>query len=56
VAEVELHQEVVAWLDSLVATEWDRAVVVIDRLADLGPSARINERNEVARARKAAED
>ena len=38
---VELHDEVVDWLDSLVADEWDRTVVVIDRLAVLGPSARM---------------
>ena len=98
---VELHDEIVDWMDSLDDGEWDRVVVVIDRLAALGSSARMplskslgdglfelrftlgptarrityrfardgrvvllttfrkqrnNERAEVARARKAAED
>ncbi|MGH9187764.1 MAG: hypothetical protein ACRD0U_18450, partial [Acidimicrobiales bacterium] len=39
--EVELHDEVVEWLLSLDDPEWDRAVVVIDRLANLGPAARM---------------
>ena len=101
VADVELHDEVVDWMDSLDDDEWDRTVVVIDRLAALGSSARMplsrslgdglfelrftlgatarrityrftkdgrivllttfrkqrnNERTEIARARKAAED
>ena len=101
VADVELHDEVVEWMDSLDDDEWDRTVVVIDRLAVLGSSARMplsrslgdglfelrftlgptarrityrftndgrivllttfrkqrnNERTEIARARKAAED
>lgn len=41
VLEVELHDEVVSWMDSLGATEWQRTVVVIDRLATLGPAARM---------------
>jgi putative component of toxin-antitoxin plasmid stabilization module len=41
VAEVELHDEVVDWMDSLADEEWDRTVVVIDRLAALGSSARM---------------
>jgi putative component of toxin-antitoxin plasmid stabilization module len=100
VAELELHDEVVEWMDSLDDAEWDRTVVVIGRLVGLGSSARMplwrglgdglfelrfslgttarrityrftedgriillttfrkqrnNERNEIARARKAAE-
>lgn len=66
VAVVELHDEVVDWMGSLDDDEWDRVVVVIDRLAALGSSARMplseslkqrnNERTEIARARRAAED
>ncbi len=101
VVVVELHDEIVGWMDSLGDDEWDRVVVVIDRLAALGPSARMplseslggglfelrftlgptarrityrftkdgrvvllttfrkqrdNERTEIARARRAAED
>ena len=41
VSDVELHDEVVVWMDSLDDTEWDRAVVVIDRLAALGSTARM---------------
>ncbi len=41
VAEVELHDEVVEWLASLRGDDWDRAVVVIDRLASLGSRARM---------------
>lgn len=40
-AEVELHDEVVEWMDTLDDAEWDRTVVVIDRLATLGSSARM---------------
>ena len=99
--DVELHDEVVDWMDTLDDDEWDRTVVVIERLAALGSSARMplsrslgdglfelrftlgptarrityrftkdgravllttfrkqrnNERTEIARARKAAED
>ncbi|HTN99922.1 MAG TPA: type II toxin-antitoxin system RelE/ParE family toxin, partial [Microthrixaceae bacterium] len=100
-AELELHDEIVDWMATLDDIEWDRTVVVIDRLATLGSSARMplskslggglfelrftlgptvrrityrftkdgriillttfrkqrnNERNEITRARKAAED
>ncbi len=100
-ADVDLHDEIVEWMDSLDDDEWDRTVVVIDRLAAAGSSARMplsrslgdglfelrftlgptarrityrftrngrivllttvrkqrnNERTEIARARKAAED
>ncbi len=40
-AGIELHDEIVDWMSSLDTTEWDRAVVVVDRLADLGPMARM---------------
>ena len=40
-AEVELHDEVVRWLVDLPDHEWDRVVVVIDRLAALGSNARM---------------
>lgn len=98
---VELHDEIAAWVNSLNDDEWHRVVVVIDRLASLGSSARMpmsrslgeglfelrftlgptarrityrftrdgrivllttfrkqrnNERTEIARARRAAED
>lgn len=39
--EVELHDEVVGWLDSLTDQEWDRVVVIVDRLAALGAQARM---------------
>jgi hypothetical protein len=41
VAEVELHNEVVEWMDDLNDDEWDRTVVIIDRLSALGPRARM---------------
>ena len=41
VADIELHDEVVYWMDSLNDDEWDRTVTVIDRLAVLGSSARM---------------
>jgi putative component of toxin-antitoxin plasmid stabilization module len=41
VAEIELHDEVVAWASDLDENEWERTVVVIDRLALLGASARM---------------
>lgn len=101
VADLELHDEVVNWMEGLSDDEWDRTVVVIDRLAELGSAVRMpmsrslgdglfelrftlgptarrityrftkdgriillttfrkqrnNERTEIARARKAAED
>lgn len=40
-AEIELHDEVVEWLASLDEAEWDRTMVVIDRLAELGSAARM---------------
>ena len=39
--EVELHDEIVAWMITLDEPEWDRTVVVIDRIAALGSSARM---------------
>jgi len=101
VGELELHDEVAEWMDSLDDAEWRRTVVVIDRLVALGSLARMplskslgdglfelrfalgptarrityrftkdrriillttfrkqrnNERNEITRARKVAED
>ena len=41
VADVELHDEIVDWMDSLDEHEWDRTIVIIDRLASLGSSARM---------------
>jgi len=41
VVEIEAHDEVVEWFDGLNQSEWDRASVVIDRLASLGPKARM---------------
>ena len=41
VSDLELHDEVVVWMRSLGDAEWDRAVVVIDRLAALGSTARM---------------
>lgn len=40
-AEVELHDEVLDWLATLTDREWERVVVIVDRLADLGPQARM---------------
>ena len=39
--ELELHDEIVEWMDSLNDEEWDRTVVVLDRLATLGSTARM---------------
>ena len=39
--DVELHDEVVKWLDTLRNEEWERVVVIVDRLADLGSHARM---------------
>ncbi len=36
-----MHNEIVEWMSSLNTTEWDRTVIVIDRLADLGSMARM---------------
>jgi putative component of toxin-antitoxin plasmid stabilization module len=41
VVAVELHDEIVDWMDSLDDDEWDRVVVVVDRLAALESSARM---------------
>ena len=41
VVAIELHDEIVSWMDSLDDEEWDRVVVVVDRLAALGSSARM---------------
>lgn len=41
VAEIELHDEVVAWMLGLGDADWDRAVVIVDRLAELGSLARM---------------
>lgn len=41
VAEVELHDEVLSWILGLEQAQWERTVVVIDRLAALGSSARM---------------
>lgn len=40
-AEIELHDEVRDWVASLDEAEWGRFAVVIDRLIDLGSSARM---------------
>ena len=39
--EVELHDEVVGWLDILTDSEWERVGVIVDRLAELGARARM---------------
>ncbi|HEC08018.1 MAG TPA: type II toxin-antitoxin system RelE/ParE family toxin [Acidimicrobiales bacterium] len=41
VGEVEAHDEVVKWFEELGQSEWERTVVVIDRLASLGSRARM---------------
>jgi ribosome-binding protein aMBF1 (putative translation factor) len=41
VADVELHDEIVEWMDSLDDDEWDRTVIVIDRLVALASTARM---------------
>ena len=33
VAEIEAHDQVVEWFDELSQNEWERTLVVIDRLA-----------------------
>jgi putative component of toxin-antitoxin plasmid stabilization module len=38
---VELHDEVAEWMDGLSDEEWDRVVIVVDRLAVLGSQARM---------------
>ena len=39
--EIELHDEIGSWLDTLTQDEWERVVVIVDRLAELGPAARM---------------
>jgi len=41
VVDVELHDEVVDWMASIDDNQWQRTVVVIDRLAALGATARM---------------
>jgi phage-related protein len=41
VVDVELHDEVVRWMAALNEKEWNRVTVAIDRLATLGPTARM---------------
>jgi hypothetical protein len=41
VAELELHDEISDWMDGLDDDQWDRTVVVVERLASLGPRARM---------------
>lgn len=36
-----MHDEIEAWLDSLSRGEWERVVVIVDRLATLGSTARM---------------
>ena len=40
-AKVELHDEVTQWMDGLSDDDWERTVVIVDRLADLGSAARM---------------
>ena len=40
-AEIELHDDVVEWMVTLVDSDWERTVVIVDRLALLGPTARM---------------
>lgn len=40
-AEIDIHEEVETWMDSLGRLDWDRTVVVIDRLAAVGSAARM---------------
>ena len=40
-AEIELHDEVRDWVAALDEAEWARVAVVIDRLVELGSSARM---------------
>lgn len=41
VADIELHDEVTDWMGTLDDTEWQRTVIVIDRLAEIGSAARM---------------
>jgi hypothetical protein len=38
---IELHDEVLEWMDALSTDEWDRTRVVIERLAEQGSMARM---------------
>ncbi|GAC1647534.1 MAG: hypothetical protein NVS9B11_20020 [Candidatus Dormibacteraceae bacterium] len=40
-AEVELHDEVLDWIDELSDVEWQRTSVIVDRLAAVGAAARM---------------
>lgn len=40
-ADIELLDEIVEWLDTLSVAEHNRVVVLVDRLADLGSRARM---------------
>lgn len=40
-ADIELHDEVVDWLDTLTDGEWQRVVVIVDRLAEQWHQARM---------------
>ncbi|MEN2738934.1 helix-turn-helix domain-containing protein [Microbacterium sp. X-17] len=40
-AEIEVHDEVESWLDSLSRGDWERVVVIVDRLGALASSARM---------------
>ena len=40
-ADIELHDEVAEWMDTLDEPDWQRTVIVIDRLAVLGSTARM---------------
>ena len=41
VAEIEAHDEVVEWFDELSQDDWERTLVVIDRLASVGSNGRM---------------
>ena len=39
--ELEAHDEVVEWFDSLSQDEWERVAIIVDRLIGLGSQARM---------------
>jgi hypothetical protein len=41
VVELEAHDEVVEWFDSLSQDEWERVLILVDRLVGLGSHARM---------------
>lgn len=41
VPDIELHDEVLRWLNQLTEDEWQRVAVIIDRLAETGAQARM---------------